>query len=81
MLELPKTPAIYLFCAKPASGKSWALKGIIHDFQKGKDPYFKFIKAYVRTSFNHDYDFLPSEYVDDEYTDEKLLSHRKDERI
>ena len=74
-MELKKKPAIYLFSGKPCSGKSHCLKSIIHDFQKGSDPYFKFIICFVRTKFNHDYDYLPDEYVDDKYSDEKLLTH------
>jgi len=74
-MELKKKPAIYLFSGKPASGKSFCLKSIIYDFQKGSEPYFKFIKCFVRTKFNDDYSYLPDEYVDDKYTDDKLLTH------
>jgi hypothetical protein len=72
-LNLKLKPAIYLFIGKPASGKSYALKSLMFDFQKAK--YFKFILAFVRTKFNHGYDWLPDEYVDDKYSDQKLLTH------
>lgn len=74
-MELQKKPAIYLFIGKPASGKSHCLKSMIYDFQKGQNPYFKFILAFVRTKFNHDYDWLPDDYVLDKYSDDKLLGH------
>lgn len=74
-MELKKRPAIYLFSGKPASGKSHCLKSIIYDHQKGKEPYYKFILCFVRTAFNNDYNYLPAEYVDDKYSDEKLLAH------
>ena len=73
MLELKLKPAIYLFIGKPESGKSHLIKSLVYDFQKAG--YFKFIQAYVRTKFNHGYDYLPDEYVDDKYSDEKLLTH------
>jgi hypothetical protein len=73
VLNLKLKPAIYLFIGKPASGKSYALKSLMFDFQKAK--YFKFILAFVRTKFNHGYDWLPDEYVDDKYSDQKLLTH------
>lgn len=72
-LNLKLKPAIYLFIGKPASGKSFALKSLMFDFQKAK--YFKFILAFCRTKFNHGYDWLPDEYVDDKYSDDKLLTH------
>jgi hypothetical protein len=72
-LNLKLKPAIYLFIGKPASGKSYALKSLMFDFQKAK--YFKFILAFCRTKFNHGYDWLPDEYVDDKYSDQKLLTH------
>lgn len=72
-MEVKKAPAIYLLVGKPASGKSHCLKGIVQSFQQRK--HFKFILAFVRTKFNHDYDYLPSEYVIDEYSDDKVLKH------
>jgi hypothetical protein len=72
-MNLKKKPAIYLFIGKPASGKSHLIKSMFYDFQKVG--YFKFMLAFVRTKFNHDYDWLPDEYVLDNFSEEKVLNH------
>ena len=74
-MELKKKPQVYVMVGKPESGKSHLVKSLIYDFQKGKNPYFKFILAFVKTKFNSDYDYLPDEYVYESFDEDKLRKH------
>jgi len=73
-LQLKKKPQVYVMVGKPESGKSHLVKSLIYDFQK-KDPYFRFILAFVKTKFNSDYDYLEDQYVYESFDEEKLRSH------
>ena len=73
-MELKKKPQVYVMVGKPESGKSHLVKSLIYDFQK-KDPYFKFILAFVKTKFNSDYDYLEDQYVYESFDEDKLKSH------
>jgi hypothetical protein len=73
-MELPNKPGIFLYIGKPESGKSYLIKNMMYDFQKAK--HFKFILCYVKTKFNNFFqEFLPEEYVVDNYSSKKLLEH------
>lgn len=73
-MELAKKPQVYVMVGKPESGKSYLVKSLIYDFQK-KNPYFKFILAFVRTKFNHDYEYLEDNYVYESFDQPKLQAH------
>ena len=69
------TPSVLLFCGKPNKGKSVAIKFTIlkHTLDKFQGcAKFQFGIVFTRTSYNSDYDFIPSDYVYDGY-DEDIL--------
>jgi hypothetical protein len=70
---LKRKPQIYVLVGRPESGKSHCVKSMLYDYQKAG--YFKFIVAFVRTKFNHDYDYLPDEYVHESFDEKKLKTH------
>jgi len=72
-LILKTKPQVFVMVGKPESGKSHLVKSIIYDYQKAG--YFKFIIAFVRTKFNHDYEYLPDQYVYESFDEEKLRKH------
>ena len=69
------TPSCLLFVGKPNKGKSNCIRYLITknslDKFKGSAK-FQFGIVFTRTKFNHDYDFLPDEYVFEGY-DENVL--------
>ena len=66
-LELDfSTPQICVFLGKPKKGKSWALKSILLK-QTVDEKNFKYGIVFTRTKFNGDYDWLPDDYVYDDY--------------
>ena len=73
-MELKKKPQVYVMVGKPESGKSHLVKSLIYDFQK-KDPYFKFILAFVKTKWNGGYEYLPDEYIHESFDEDKLRKH------
>ena len=72
-LNLPRKPQIMCFIGKPESGKSHLIKSMLYDYAKHK--YFKFGVTFVRTKFNHDYDYLPDRYVSEDFDIDKLKKH------
>lgn len=72
-MKLKKKPQVFIMVGKPESGKSHLVKSMIYDYQKAG--YFKFIIAYVRTKFNHDYDYLPDQYVYESFDEDRLMKH------
>ena len=60
------TPQICVFLGKPKKGKSWALR---HTVLKNTidNKIFKYGIVFTRTKFNGDYDWLPDEYVYEDY--------------
>ena len=72
-LNLPRKPQIMCFVGKPESGKSHLIKSMLYDYAKHK--YFKFGITFVRTKFNHDYDYLPDKYVYEDFDIAKLKKH------
>ena len=72
-LILKKKPQVFVMVGRPESGKSHLVKSIIYDYQKAG--YFKFIIAFVRTKFNHDYDYLPDKYVYESFDEARLKKH------
>ena len=60
------TPQISVFVGKPKSGKSWALRWCILK-QTADKRHFKWGIVFTRTKFNGDYDYLPDDYVYEDY--------------
>ena len=60
------TPQICVFLGKPKQGKSWALRWNILK-QTVDNKIFKYGIVFTRTKFNGDYNFLPDEYVYEDY--------------
>ena len=63
-------PSIILLVGRPASGKTTALKAIIHQIVKMKHPSFG--RFYVSTKFSGDFEFAPDEDVCEDYSQEHL---------
>ena len=74
-MNLKKKPQVYVMVGKPESGKSYMVKSLIRDFQTCNPPYFKFILAFVRTKWNGGYEYLPDEYVHENFDQPKLQAH------
>ena len=60
------TPQISVFLGKPKKGKSWALRWAVLKNTIDKK-IFKYGIVFTRTKFNGDYDWLPDEYVYEDY--------------
>lgn len=60
------TPQICVFLGKPKKGKSWALRWNILK-QTVDNKIFQYGIVFTRTKFNGDYDYLPDEYVYEDY--------------
>ena len=60
------TPQICVFLGKPKKGKSWALR---HTVLKNTidNKIFKYGIVFTRTKFNGDYNWLPDDYVYEDY--------------
>ena len=69
-IKLLDRPSIILLVGRPASGKTTALKAIIHQIVKMKKPYFG--RFYVSTKFSGDFEFVSDEDVFENYTQEHL---------
>lgn len=68
-------PACILLCGKPRKGKTNCIRFLIqkHSLDRFQGcAKFEFGICFVRTKFNHDYDFLPDEYVYEGYDQEVL---------
>ena len=60
------TPQISVFLGKPKKGKSWALRwAVLKNTLDNK--IFKYGIVFTRTKFNGDYNWLPDEYVYEDY--------------
>ncbi len=70
---IPEKPLIYLMLGKPGLGKTVNIKNLIYNYSKKN--YFKFGICYVATKFNHSYDFLPDNYVYENYNDNHLKKY------
>ena len=64
-------PQICVFLGKPKQGKSWALR---HTILKNTidNKVFKYGIVFTRTKFNGQYDYLPDDYVYEDYDPEIL---------
>lgn len=71
--RLPKEACFMIFCGRPRSGKSYAIRSIIQQIQQSDNP-FHFGVVFTTTKFNTDYDFLDQKYVRDKFE----LSHLQD---
>ena len=69
-IKLLDRPSIILLVGRPASGKTTALKAIIHQIVKMKKPSFG--RFYVSTKFSGDFDFAPDQNVFEDYTQAHL---------
>ena len=69
-IKLLDRPSIILLVGRPASGKTTALKAIIHQIVKMKKPSFR--RLYVNTKFSGDFEFAPDENVFEDYTQAHL---------
>ena len=72
------SPSCILFVGKPKKGKTNALRFIIlkNSLEKFKgSANYEFGIVFTRTSFNSDYDFIPSEYVYDGYDEDVLRQY------
>ena len=59
-------PQICVFLGKPRSGKSWALRwNILKETVDNKN--FRYGIVFCRTKFNKDYEYIPDEYVYENY--------------
>ena len=65
-IKLLDRPSIILLVGRPASGKTIALKAIIHQIVKMKNPLFG--RFYVSTKWSGDFDFAPDEDVFEDYS-------------
>ena len=65
------TPQICLFLGKPKSGKSFALRHQILK-QTVDNKVFRYGLVFTKTKFNKSYDYLPDDYVYDNYNAEIL---------
>jgi uridine kinase len=63
-------PSIILLVGRPASGKTTALKAIIHQIVKMKKPSFG--RFYVSTKWSGDFDFAPDGDIFEDYTQDHL---------
>ena len=71
-------PSCILLCGKPRRGKTNAIRFLLtkHSLDKFKgSANFEFGLAFTRTKFNHDYDFLPDEYVIEGYDEDVLKQY------
>ncbi len=79
-MTLPTKPTFMIFCGRPDSGKSYAIRSIIQEQQLSDDPYH-FGLVYVKTKFNGEWsgkdNFIDDKYVLDEYSDEKMDAYMK----
>ena len=76
-LDLSKE-AVLLFCGKPRRGKTNAIRFLLtkHSLDKFQGcANYQFGLVFTRTKFNHDYDFLPDEYVIEGYDEEILAKY------
>lgn len=69
---LPNEPSIMVFIGKQRSGKSYAIRSLMRDFQEHQP--FSFGITYCKTKFNHGYDYMPPESVKDKFSIEALMS-------
>ena len=69
-ITLLDRPSIILLVGRPASGKTTALKDIIHRIVKYERPSFG--RFYVSTKRSGDYDFAPDQDVFEDYTQDHL---------
>jgi uridine kinase len=69
-IKLLDRPSIILLVGRPASGKTTALKAIIHQLVKMKKPSFG--RFYVSTKFSGDFDFAPDGDIFEDYTQDHL---------
>jgi len=69
----PLKPQIFVFVGKCGSGKSVCVKSIMYNYAKKQ--YFRFGIAYVKTKFNHSYEFIPDKYVLDKYTEKQFANY------
>jgi hypothetical protein len=70
---LPKEPALMVLCGKQRSGKSYAIKSLMQDFQSNEDTKFKYGIVFVKTKFNHAYDYIPDKMVKEDFETDKLM--------
>ena len=69
-IKLLDRPSIILLVGRPASGKTTALKAIIHQIVKMKKPSFG--RFYVSTKWSLDFTFVPDDNVFEDYTQDHL---------
>ena len=69
--QLPFVSCIF---GKAGSGKSTLINYLLHDIQSNEDAYSRFERALVftKTKFNHAYNFIPNQWVNAEYDENKL---------
>lgn len=68
------TPQVCVFLGKPKQGKSWALRwAILRETVDKKN--FKHGLVFTRTKFNGQYDYLPDDYVYEDYSAEILQQY------
>ena len=70
MLELP---CLIICIGSSKSGKSHLIKSLIFDHSINHDNGFKFGLVFTKTKFNQNYDFLPDDYVIENF-DMKILT-------
>ena len=71
-------PSCILLVGKPRRGKTNAIRFLLikHSLDKFKGSAgFEFGLVFTRTKFNHDYDFLPDDYVIEGYDEEVLMKY------
>lgn len=67
-------PQVCVFVGKPKQGKSWALRHQILK-QTADNKIFKYGIVFTRTKFNGQYDYLPDEYVYEDYNPDILQQY------
>lgn len=72
-LVFPKEPCFIVLIGIPKSGKTYAVKSLMAQFQKHQP--FAFGIVFTGTKFKNAYDFLPDKRVKDGYSHEKLLAY------
>lgn len=72
-LVFPKEPCFIVLIGKPKSGKTYAVKSLMAQFQKHQP--FTFGIVWTGTKFNNAYDFLPDNRVMETYSEDSLLGY------
>lgn len=70
---LPTEASLLVFVGKQRSGKSYAIKSLMSQYQKSQP--FEFGVVFTRTKFNHAYDYVSDKRVYEDFSVEKLMKY------